>query len=215
VAFARLIYESAPQSQGLPLSFVQEQEPHLQPQSSGPAPHKAALEASAAGFHPVPLPSSAECQQYAEAFFDATQFYPFISQDAFYVLLTQVEAFNKTSRWNGCVAIQLAATQLLLILSLGAQFLETRLGASYGSRDLFLAGMAYCSHLNLSGSVEGVQVLLLMVLHSFYNPEGLNAWYLLHTIIASCLDLGLQRRNSGKMPLRLYSSFASDCRDQV
>lgn len=209
VTFARLIYESAPQSQGLPLSFVQEQEPHLQPQTSGPALHKAALEASAVDFQPVPLPSSAECQQYAEAFFDATQFYPFISQDAFYVLLTQVDSFNKTSKWNGCVAIQLAAAQLLLILSLGAQFLEIRLGASYGSRDLFLEGMAYCSHLNLPGSVEGVQVLLLMVLHSFYNPEGLNAWYLLHTIIASCLDLGLQRRNSGKMSLRLYSSFAS------
>ncbi|KAL4733291.1 fungal-specific transcription factor domain-containing protein [Aspergillus similis] len=155
VAFARLIYESAPQSQGLPLS------------------------------------------SYAEAFFDATPFYPFISQDTFYALLDQVEAFNKTSKWNGCVTIQLAAAQLLLILSLGAQFLETSLGADYGSRDLFVAGMAYCSHLNLPGSVEGVQVLLLMVLHSFYNPEGLNAWYLLHTIIASCLDLGLQRHGSG------------------
>ncbi|KAL4987428.1 fungal-specific transcription factor domain-containing protein [Aspergillus falconensis] len=197
VTFARLIYESAPQSQGLPLSFVRGQEQHFQSQISGhAAANQAALEASVADVHPIPLPSPAECQQYADAFFDATPFYPFISQDVFYMLLTQVEAFNETSKWNGCVSIRLAAAQLLLILSLGAQYLETRLGANYGSRDLFLAGMSHCSHLNLPGSVEGVQVLLLMVLHSFYNPEGLNAWYLLHTIIASCLDLGLQRRNN-------------------
>ncbi|KAL4994463.1 hypothetical protein BDV10DRAFT_151039 [Aspergillus recurvatus] len=142
------------------------------------------------------MPSPAECRQYAEAFFSATPFYPFISQDVFYVLLTQVEAFNETSKWNGCISIRLAAAQLLLILSLGAQFLETRLGLTTARGTCFWRGWHIASHLNLPGSVEGVKVLLLMVLHSFYNPEGLNTWYVLHTIIASCLDLGLQRRNS-------------------
>ncbi len=191
VTFARLIYESAPQSQGLPLSFLREQE-----QQQHTVNQKQA--APAADITPINLPPLADCQQYADAFFDATPFFPFISQDAFYQLLDQAQHFNDTTKWNSILPIKLASAQLLLILSLGARFLETRLGADYSSRDLFLSGMEHCAHLNLPESVEGVQVLLLMVLHSFYNPEGLNAWYLLHTIIASCLDLGLQRRDSSK-----------------
>ncbi|KAL4789676.1 hypothetical protein BDV19DRAFT_396740 [Aspergillus venezuelensis] len=143
----------------------------------------------------INIPSIADCQQYADAFFDATPFYPFILQESFYKLLGQIQEFNGSTEWNCRVPIRLASAQLLLVLSLGARFLETRLGIDYGSRDLFVSGMTHCSYVNLQDSIEGVQVLLLMVLHSFYNPEGLNAWYLLHTIIASCLDLGLQRRD--------------------
>ncbi|RDW64565.1 fungal specific transcription factor domain-containing protein [Aspergillus mulundensis] len=190
VTFARLIYESAPQSQGLPLSYVREQQQQQQGASNSTA------DGTLLDLPPIPLPSLADCQQYAEAFFNETPFYPFISQDAFYSSLNHLQRFIETSQWNGSFSIQLASAQILLILSLGARFLETRLGVNYGARDLFLAGMAHCSRVTLPESVEGVQTLLLMVLHSFYNPEGLNAWYLLHTIIASCLDLGLQRRNS-------------------
>lgn len=196
VTFARLIYESAPQSQGLPLSSLREQE---QEQQNDIVNQKQT--AVAADIPSINLPPLADCQQYADAFFDATSFFPFISQDAFYNLLDQAQHFNETSKWTSLLPIRLASAQLLLILSLGARFLETRLGANYSSSALFLSGMEHCAHLNLPESVEGVQALLLMVLHSFYNPEGLNAWYLLHTIIASCLDLGLQRRDSSKLSL--------------
>lgn len=194
VTFARLIYESAPQSQGLPSSFLREQE--QQQQHDIVNQKRTAL---AADIPSINLPPPADCQQYADAFFDATPFFPFISQDVFYHLLDQAQQFNETSKWNSLLPIRLASAQLLLVLSLGARFLETRLGADYSSSALFLSGMEHCAHLKLPESVEGVQVLLLMVLHSFYNPEGLNAWYLLHTIIASCLDLGLQRRDSSRL----------------
>ncbi|KAL4900394.1 hypothetical protein BDW74DRAFT_188244 [Aspergillus multicolor] len=191
VTFARLIYESAPQSQGLPLSYVRDQQQQQQQEA-----FNSTDDGPLANLPPIPLPSLADCQQYAEAFFMETLFYPFISQTTFHALLADVQTLLETFKWNGSFPLPLASAQILLVLSLGARFLETRLGADYGSRDLFLAGMAHCSHVNLPESIEGVQVLLLMVLHSFYNPEGLNAWYLLHTIIASCLDLGLQRCNS-------------------
>lgn len=204
ITFARLIYESAPQSQGLPLSFLRDQEQ----QQHNIVNQKTALPADISS---ISLPPLADCQQYADSFFDATPFFPFISQDAFYQLLDQAQHFNETSKWDSLLPIRLASAQLLLILSLGARFLETRLGADYSSSGLFLSGMEHCANLNLPESVEGVQVLLLMVLHSFYNPEGLNAWYLLHTIIASCLDLGLQRRDSSMFVSMLIAWSYANC----
>ncbi|KAL4959365.1 transcription factor domain-containing protein [Aspergillus stella-maris] len=201
VTFARLIYESAPQSQGLPLSFLREQEQRKDHQALGSGLCQRTREAVVAGISSISIPSIADCQQYADAFFEATPFYPLISQESFYKLLGQIQEFNESAEWDCRVHIRLASAQLLLVLSLGARFLETRLGTDYGSRDLFVYGMSHCSYVNLQDSIEGVQVLLLMVLHSFYNPEGLNAWYLLHTIIASCLDLGLQRRDHGTRPM--------------
>lgn len=195
ISFARLIYESAPQSQGLPLSLLEGQGTHKEPRVLPPTVTGRALSSDASSIPPIPLPSSAECQQYAEAYFEGTYLYPFMSQQGLYQLLSQIRKYNESSTWNHALPIRLAAAQVGLVLSLGARFLEVRLGSNFDSSDLFVSAMTHSSQICLQDSVEGVQVLLLMVLHSFYSPEGLNAWYLLHTIIASCLDLGLQRRH--------------------
>ncbi|PYH64929.1 fungal specific transcription factor domain-containing protein [Aspergillus vadensis CBS 113365] len=195
ISFARLIYESAPQSQGLPLSLLQGQGTHQEPRVRLPTATGRALSSDASSIPPIPLPSPAESQQYAEAYFEGTCLYPFISQQGFYQLLSQIQKYNESSTWSHPLPIRLAAAQVGLVLSLGARFLEVRLGSDYDTNDLFVSAMTHSSQICLQDSVEGVQVLLLMVLHSFYSPDGLNAWYLLHTIIASCLDLGLQRRN--------------------
>ncbi|GLA87636.1 hypothetical protein AtubIFM56815_002062 [Aspergillus tubingensis] len=195
ISFARLIYESAPQSQGLPLSLLEGQRTHKEPRVLPPTVTGRALSSDASSIPPIPLPSPAECQQYAEAYFEGTYLYPFMSQQGLYQLLSQIRKYNESSTWNHALPIRLAAAQVGLVLSLGARFLEVRLGSNFDSSDLFVSAMTHSSQICLQDSVEGVQVLLLMVLHSFYSPEGLNAWYLLHTIIASCLDLGLQRRH--------------------
>ncbi|PIG80898.1 hypothetical protein AARAC_002639 [Aspergillus arachidicola] len=192
VTFARLIYESVPQSQGLPLAYSRQndQDQGLNDPGQGPVLCEALQ---------VDLPSMAECQQYAEMYFAASTFYPFISQDVFYTLLGHVFHLSKTSTWESRLPVKLALAQVFLVLSLGARSLEIKLSGGFGSRELFAAGMSYGTQIKLHDSIEGVQILLLLVQHSFYSPEGLNAWYLLHTILASCLDLGLQRRdNSSK-----------------
>ncbi|KAH8689581.1 hypothetical protein BGW36DRAFT_391166 [Talaromyces proteolyticus] len=194
VSFARLIYESAPQSQGLPLSYIRERENQREPESSIGRGIRSTLPYE---IPTINLPSGAECQQYAEAYFSAMSLYPFILEEAFYAVLNHVQLFAETSTWNFRLPVRLASAQVFLVLSLGAYLLETKLDGDFSSRALFLSGMACCNNVNLHDSIEGVQILLLMVLHSFYSPEGLNAWYLLHTIIASCLDLGLQRRDNG------------------
>lgn len=101
-----------------------------------------------------------------------------------------------TSTWNSVIPVKLALAQVYLVLSLGARFLEVKLNSKFPSHDLYAKGMGYATQIKLHDSIEGVQVLLLLAQHSFYSPEGLNAWFLLHTIIASCLDLGLQRRDN-------------------
>ncbi|KAL3462656.1 hypothetical protein BJX64DRAFT_299409 [Aspergillus heterothallicus] len=194
VTFARLVYESVPQTQGLPLSFLQEERQIPLPLAG------AHTQGEVPGTVPIELPSLIECQQYAAAYFEATTLYPFISPDTFYSLLGEVQQFNATSAWSSRLPLRLVGAQLLLVLSLGARLLETRLGADYSSRTLFMGAMSHFSQINLHDTTEGVQILLLLVLHSFYSPEALNAWHLLHTIIACCLDLGLQRQDSCMFP---------------
>ncbi|KAH8433837.1 Zn(II)2Cys6 transcription factor [Aspergillus melleus] len=195
VSFARLIYESAPQSQGLPASYLREQGLDF-----GHATDRLTQDALASDLQPIGLPSLADCNQYMEAYFAATSLLPFISQDGFSGLLNHVHRFSETAPWDHPLPVKLAFAQVFLVLSLGARFLETKLGADFCSRGLFASGMNYASQIKLHDNIEGVQILLLLVLHSFFNPEGLNAWYLLHTIIASCLDLGLQRRDTNVRP---------------
>ncbi|KAJ6012644.1 hypothetical protein N7522_002999 [Penicillium canescens] len=185
VPFARLIYESAPQSQGLSLS---QQNQH-------------SLADDSAAFitqntQPADLPAIAECQQYAEAYFEVAIFLPFLLHDDVFVLLDSVHNYAETGIWNQTMPVTLGLAQVFLLLSLGARQLETKLKADFNSNGLLASGMRYGTQIKLHDTVEGVQTLLLMTLNSFYNPAGLNSWFLLHTILASCLDLGLQRQSN-------------------
>ncbi|XHG07851.1 hypothetical protein AWENTII_010983 [Aspergillus wentii] len=187
VPFARLIYESAPNSQGLPLNLQKQNSNESQAQGSAQDIPQ-----------PVGLPSLADCQQYAEAYLSATEFYPFLLQDDVFDLLDSAHRFAEKGEWNQSIPITLGFAQVFLLLSIGARLLETKLKTDFSSRGLFAAAMQYINQIKLHDSIEGVQVLLLLVIHSLYSPEGLNAWFLLHTIIASCLDLGLQRLNPNR-----------------
>ncbi|KAE8153675.1 hypothetical protein BDV25DRAFT_136615 [Aspergillus avenaceus] len=188
-ASSRITRDQPLAHEGLPLAYARrnEHEPGPTDPAHGPAPCEV---------QQFELPSMAECQQYAEMYFAASSMYPFISQDFFYAILGEAFRFRQTSTWESRLPVKLALTQVFLVLSLGARFLETKLGSTFSSRDWFATGMSYATQINLHESAEGVQILLLLVQHNFYSPEGLNAWYLLHTIIASCLDLGLQRRDN-------------------
>ncbi|KAJ5701426.1 hypothetical protein N7488_008974 [Penicillium malachiteum] len=184
VPFARLIYESAPQSQGLSLKDWSQTFPLGDSEKRGPR-----------NVQPADLPLPTECHQYAEAYFEVAVFLPFMMHDEVFDLLDNVRSFQETGVWKPAIPISLGFGQAFLLLSLGARLLETKLKTDFDSRGLLAAGTRYATQVQLYDSPEGIQVLLLLTLNSLYNPEGLNAWYLLHTIIASCLDLGLQRSN--------------------
>jgi hypothetical protein len=197
ISLARMIYESIPQSQGLPLSYAR---------SGGN--NRASDANQQNGPNEIPhfeLPSMAEYQQYAETYFKMSTFYPFVSQEDFQILSKRVFQFRKTSVWDCRLPLTVALAQIYLVLSLGARFLEYKLGNSFLSQELFGRGMKFSATLNLHESIEGVQILLLLAQHSLFCPEGLNAWYLVHAIIASCLDLGLQRQENGSFIVNLES----------
>lgn len=118
--------------------------------------------------------------------------------DDVFVLIDHLHGFISTGIWSHRMPVTIAFSQVFLLLSIGARHLETKLKAKFDSSKLYASGMQYANRVTLYDSVEGVQTLLLITLDSFYNPKGLNAWFLLHTIIASCLDLGLQRRENRK-----------------
>ena len=87
---------------------------------------------------------------------------------------------------------------LFLVASLGARTLERGLDTDLRSDRYLASAMAEIGLLQLHDSLKGVRIMLLLVLVSFWFPKGLNAWYLMATIIASCLDLGLQRKRVSK-----------------
>ncbi|RAK94094.1 hypothetical protein BO79DRAFT_233929 [Aspergillus costaricaensis CBS 115574] len=197
VTFARSIYQSAPASQDGALPHARDDVAAL-PHTAGasqPPPASTTSHTSTQNFS-FDLPPMLECQKFAECYFSISSLYPFLAPERFYVLYTQLERVVNTAVWTGEMDLRIALGQVFLVLSIGARNLEIKLNGSFGSRELFAQAMSSIAEANLHGSVEGLQVLLLLAQHSFYNPEGLNAWHLVHTIIASCIDLGLHRRDN-------------------
>ena len=196
VTFARLIYAAAPQSQGLPAPVANAQTQSASgSQGTTGAPGTRKVE-------PAPLPAETELRYFVDAYFDVWHpSYPFLDEAGFQTIIDRVyvrqrdtsrscEAGNVVER----ASASMDAAQCFLVFGLGASILESRLGTDFGSDGLYAAAMQQISTLQLHDSLRGVQTMLLLVISSFAYPQGLNAWFLLSTVIASCLDLGLQRR---------------------
>ncbi|OJD35520.1 pyrimidine pathway regulatory protein 1 [Diplodia corticola] len=192
VAFARLIFASAPHAQGLSTRFATDlPQSHLSHVSS--ASH---------------LPSLPEIHRFVAAYFDQFQhLYPFLD-DALVDDLVEK-----------CLAHPSPATDsdmcmLFLIIAIGSRALESQLGADFASATYLAASIGFLADIPLHESIQAVQVLLLLVLSSFCFPGSLNAWFLTHAILASCLDLGLQRkqpieRDAGRPHLRFGATVAA------
>lgn len=196
VTFARSIYQSAPPSQDSAPPHARDEVTALPHTTSASQPPPAFTSRPVTQTFSFNLPSKLECQKFADCYFSISSIYPFFAPERFYALYTQLEHLTESAIWTGKMDLKIGLGQTFLILSIGARILEGRLNSSFGSRELFAQAMSSIGEANLHGSVEGLQVLLLLAQHSFYDPEGVNAWHLVHTIIASCLDLGLHRRDN-------------------
>lgn len=172
-SFARLIYAAAPHTQGQPtnMSNSKQQEDH----SLGTTVSVA------------DLPSSRETNLFISAYFEAFHcLYPFLDPTAFH------QTVQKVSRHDGTTDC-IDKAQVFLVLFLGARFLECRLSQIFDAESYRVTAMTYISQVSLHDSVRGIQAMLLLTLASFHSAHGLNAWFLKSTLIASCIDLGLQR----------------------
>lgn len=191
ISFAKLIYASSPQTQGLSNSA------YKSPDNVGLRQSKTSKLVQRA----VDLPSITDMLHFVDAYLRAYQpLYPFLDELKLETLvdnlckLSMPSAVNKVSLErvsDVCNAYE--ELQLLCIFHLGAKLLEVRLSQDFASESYMLAALERQGKTNLHDSVAGVQVMLLLLLSSLHSPSGLNAWFLKSTLIASCVDLGLQR----------------------
>ncbi|KAI1387025.1 uncharacterized protein F4822DRAFT_332373 [Hypoxylon trugodes] len=193
VPFARLIFSAIPQSQGLATSWV----------SSEGVGSQGAPQAQ-----PFPLnwTSEVDLQHFVDAYFETHHpLHPFLDEDAvsdrFEILYTKQSPALNPQQMPQLSEIESAmspmySVQIFLIIALGARILETRLSANFSSERYLATAQARIASLGLPlhDSIEGLQIMLLLTLSSFYFENGPNAWFLNSNIIASCLDLGFQRR---------------------
>lgn len=193
VPFARLIFSAIPQSQGLATSWV----------TSG-----AVRSQNRAQAQPFPLnwTSEVDLQHFVDAYFETHHpLHPFLDEDAvsdrLEILYTKQPPSFHPQQMPQLSEIESAmspiySVQLFLIIALGARILETRLSSDFSSERYLATAQARIESLRLPlhDSVEGLQIMLLLTLSSFYFENGPNAWFLNSSIIASCIDLGFQRR---------------------
>jgi hypothetical protein len=177
VSFARLIYAAAPQTQGLTAATPPD-----------PSQRRNALNEPVIC---IPLPRAAQMYRFAESYFDTfDHVYPFLRESWVRETIERNCVNSVMSQTRGDLDLSI----LFLVAALGARSLEHGLDTDLRSGGYLASAMAEVGHVPLHDSLKGVQVMLLLVLASLCFPTGLNAWYLEATIIASCLDLGLQRK---------------------
>jgi hypothetical protein len=137
---------------------------------------------------PAKMPSNIEhCIQLSAAYWENLHFqYPFLHKPTHMKLIDQV----LNSETNSPVA----TFQVYMVLAISTTILSRRVKAPLSSEGYCVTAMTYFDQVQLEGSLEGLQCLLLLQMYALHNPSlGLNVWYLSYQCIASVLDLGLQR----------------------
>lgn len=194
VSFARLIYAAASQSQGLPSDWRTARQGSsvvVERASGGGASDAVVSEAPKC----VPLPQIQDMHRFIDAYFNEFQHsYPFLQEDWIDQVLEEKYATTSDVPQFPVNNSDIDMAILFLVAALGAKALEAGVHIDLNSSNYLSSAMAHVAGLTLHDSVQGVQVMLLLVLAGFSFQGGLNAWFLTHTIIASCLDLGLQRK---------------------
>ncbi|OTB03130.1 hypothetical protein M426DRAFT_187863 [Hypoxylon sp. CI-4A] len=193
VQFARLVFSAIPQSQGLATTWV---------------PSRGVASQARQQVQPFPLDwtSEVDLQHFIDAYFEALHpLHPFIDEDAISsrleILYDKQSPFFSPHQMPDLSEIEstmspMYSVQIFLIVALGARVLEMRLSADFSSERYLATAQARIESLRLPlhDTTEGLQIMLLLTLSGFYFENGPNAWFLSSNIIASCLDMGFQRR---------------------
>lgn len=188
VTFGRLIFASVPGSQGLPAIHT------------GSTRAKEQSRSTISKTVQLTPPSMADLNYFAASYFENYQpLYPFLDEETTLARLDTVEKLHVSLDAKITETSSLSSTdlvQLTLVLALGAKNLESRLSTDFSAGTYYDKALARMDEVDALEGIPGLQILLLLTLCSFVFEDGLNAWYLSSTIIASCLDLGLQRKHS-------------------
>jgi hypothetical protein len=137
---------------------------------------------------PAKMPSNLEqCIQLSAAYWENVQFqYPFLHQPTHMRLIEHI--------YNSEAPSPVAVFQVYMVLAISAAILSRRFKVPLSAEGYCATAMTCFDQVQIEGSLEGLQCLLLLQLYALNNSSvGLNVWYLNYQCIASVLDLGLQR----------------------
>lgn len=88
----------------------------------------------------------------------------------------------------------IALFQVYMVLAISSTILSRQLKFHIPAEGYCATAMTYFDRIQIEGSLEGLQCLLLLQVYGMNNPSmGFNLWYLNYQCIANVLDLGLQR----------------------
>jgi hypothetical protein len=110
------------------------------------------------------------------------------------------------------VSAHVAAFQLFLVLSIGATLQIRRRKYNHNPATFFRAAVGISDHVFGIISLPVLQAILLLIIHSFIDPEGCDVWTLTHIAMAHAVDLGIHREvgSSGK-----FNQTAVDMRRRI
>lgn len=159
---------------------------------------------------PAPLLNLGECRALAGTYFTTVSLqYPFLHRPQFEACLETVHLADNGAPYQLPQGYTLAVArfQVFLVLSISANILSGQMGYYVDSEGYFASAMQCVDDITLTGSVQAAQNALLLAMRSLYATGGLNLWYLNAIIMATCVDLGLQRKiiqNQSAMKRRVF-----------
>jgi hypothetical protein len=128
-----------------------------------------------------------ETLQLSAAYWENVHFqYPFLHRPTHIKLIEHMHTSDGISPF--------AAFQVYMVLAISTTVLSRRMKVPLSAEGYCTSAMSYFEQIQIEGSLEGLQCLLLLQIYALNNTSiGLNVWYLNYQCIASVLDLGLQR----------------------
>ncbi|KAE9366043.1 hypothetical protein N431DRAFT_351537 [Stipitochalara longipes BDJ] len=177
-SFAKLVLASAGQQQR------QQDPPHRELSFQTTSP----LDKDIFRIPPAKLPANMEHSiQLSAGYWEDIHFqYPFLHQPTHTKLVEHMHSSEAPS--------PVAAFQFYMVLAISTTVLSRRLKVPLLAEGYCTSAMSFFEQIQIEGSLEGLQCLLLLQIYALNNPSiGVNVWYLNYQCIASMLDLGLQR----------------------
>lgn len=189
ISFIRLVLQDAQEADFRP---AEHQSRDAEPSFDGSVKHWPGINSE-----PAALPDLAECGVLAETYFTTISLqYPFLHRPQFEACLEAVHlaAGGMAYRLPQGYTLAVARFQVFVVLSISANILSSRMGHHMDSEGYFASAMRCVDEITLTGSLQAAQSALLLAMRSLHATGGLNLWYLNAIVMATCVDLGLQRK---------------------
>lgn len=145
---------------------------------------------------PIALPTLEQCVTLSSAYFSTVALqYPFLNRHTFDMCLEATYRAEKGELYQlpHGYSLPVARFHVFMVLSIGSGVLSAGSG-EMDSEGFSASAMRMINEISITGSVSGVQSALLLAMRSLHSSEALNLWYLNALIMATCVDLGLQRK---------------------